>query len=137
MIEAWDTVTIPKNVQLILNPNLPPVMGTGAQGTFYDRVAQDKEILKVVLLLAGSVQTTREGCLEYSGSFGRFAWLWKEVIADEYAKFQSRYPTLDEFQAKLKSFVVLDEKLDAIETKRDISSLSLMTRKFVTSLKDL
>ena len=28
-----------------------------------------------------------------------------------------RYPTLDEFEAKLKSFVVLEEKLDAVETK--------------------
>ena len=41
--KAWDTVTIPKNVQLILNPNLPPVIGAGSQGTFYDRVDQDKE----------------------------------------------------------------------------------------------
>ena len=32
MIEAWDTVTIPKNVQLILDANLPPVQGTGSQG---------------------------------------------------------------------------------------------------------
>eukprot|EP00434_Breviolum_minutum_P020388 symbB.v1.2.017981.t1/scaffold1416.1/size119947/1 len=53
MIEAWDTVTIPKNVQLILDANLPPVQGTGSQGTFYDRIAQDREILKVVLLLTG------------------------------------------------------------------------------------
>lgn len=49
MIEAWDTVTIPKNVQLILNPNLPPVQGTGSQGTFYDRIAQDPQILKVAI----------------------------------------------------------------------------------------
>merc|ERR1712232_600826 len=34
MIEAWDINTIPKNVQLILNPNLPPVMGAGVQGTY-------------------------------------------------------------------------------------------------------
>ncbi len=34
MIEAWDTVTIPRNVQLILNPNLPPVLGVGSQGKF-------------------------------------------------------------------------------------------------------
>jgi len=137
MIEAWDTVTIPKNVQLILNPNLPPVMGTGSQGTFYDRVAQDKEILKVVLLLTGSIQSTRESCFEYITSFGRFEWLWKDVVEDEYAKFQSRYPTLDEFEAKLKSFVVLDEKLDGIEPNHDIASLSLRTKKFVTSLKEL
>jgi dynein heavy chain len=137
MIEAWDTVTIPKNVQLILNPNLPPVMGTGSQGTFYDRIAQDKEILKVILMLAGSIQSTRERCLEYSNSFGRFEWLWKDVIADEYAVFQSRYPTLDEFEAKLKGFVTLDEKLDAVEPNMDVASLSLRTRVFVKSLKDL
>merc|ERR1719163_2287226 len=65
MIEAWDTVTIPKNVQLILNPNLPPVMGSGSQGTFYDRVAQDKEILKMVLLLTGSIQSTQNDCANY------------------------------------------------------------------------
>merc|ERR1719163_1403699 len=69
MIEAWDTVTIPRNVQLILNPNLPPVRGTGSQGTFYDRVAQDKEILKVVLLLTGSVQTARNECDRYLEQF--------------------------------------------------------------------
>jgi dynein heavy chain len=34
MIEAWDTVTIPKNVQLILNPNLPPVMAPAARVRF-------------------------------------------------------------------------------------------------------
>ena len=51
-------------MQLLLNPNLPPVRGSGSQGTFYDRVAQDKEILRVVLLLTGSVQTARNGKLE-------------------------------------------------------------------------
>jgi dynein heavy chain len=137
MIEAWDTVTIPKNVQLILNPNLPPVLGTGSQGTFYDRVAQDKEILKVILLLTGSIQCTRDSCVEYLTTFNRFQWLWKEVIADEYKVFQERLPTLDEFESKLRSFVFLDEKLDAVETHHDIASLSLKTRKFIGSLKEL
>ena len=40
MIDAWDTVTIPKNVQLIINPNLPPVMGTGAQGSGGEKYAK-------------------------------------------------------------------------------------------------
>ena len=40
MIEAWDTVTIPKKVQLIMNPNLSPVTGIGSQGTFYDPVSK-------------------------------------------------------------------------------------------------
>jgi dynein heavy chain len=68
MIEAWDTVTIPKNVQLILNPNLPPVQGTGSQGTFYDRIAQDTEILKVVLLLTGSIQSAKKSVQSVLGT---------------------------------------------------------------------
>ena len=88
MIEAWDTVTIPKNVQLILNPNLPPVQGTGSQGTFYDRVAQDKEILKVILLLTGSIHSAREAVSEHCGSFKDFEWLWRDMIADRYKEFQ-------------------------------------------------
>lgn len=102
MIEAWDTVTIPKNVQLILNPNLPPVLGTGSQGTFYDRVAQDKEILKVILLLTGSIQSTREAVEEHCQSFANFQWLWRDIIADRYKTFQQTQPTLDEFEAQLK-----------------------------------
>ena len=39
--EKTPEVTIPKNVQLILDANLPPVQGTGSQGTFYDRIAQE------------------------------------------------------------------------------------------------
>jgi dynein heavy chain len=107
MIEAWDTVTIPRNVQLILNPNLPPVMGSNTQGTFYDRVAQDKEILKVVLLLTGSIQSARKRCSEYLTQYDEGKWLWASDIDAEYKKFKKDEPSLDEFEAKLRSFVIL------------------------------
>jgi dynein heavy chain len=137
MIEAWDTVTIPKNVQLILNPNLPPVLGTGSQGTFYDRVAQDKEILKVILLLTGSIQSTREAVEEHCQSFSNFQWLWRDIIADRYKTFQQTQPTLDEFEAQLKMFAAFDDKFEAIEPAYTVSALSLKSATLVKCLKEL
>ena len=137
MIEAWDTVTIPKNVQLLLNPNLPPVRGSGSQGTFYDRVAQDKEILKVVLLLTGSIQTARNGKDEYLRDFERWSWLWNCDIDEEYRKFLASEPTLDEFEARLRSFARLDDEFQLIDSRRQISALSLHTGSLARSLREL
>eukprot|EP00435_Cladocopium_sp_Y103_P056838 s450_g19.t1 len=137
MIEAWDTVTIPRNVQLLLNPNLPPVRGSGSQGTFYDRVAQDKEILKVVLLLTGSIQTARNGKDEYLRDFERWSWLWNCDIDEEYRKFLASEPSLDEFEARLRSFARLDDEFQLIDSRRQISALSLHTGSLAKSLRDL
>jgi len=123
MIKAWDTVTIPKNVQLILNPNLPPVQGSGSQGTFYDKIAMDREIMKVVLLLTGSIQSAKNMCAEYLKQFAPFEWCWKNDINKEYKAFKATNPTLDEFETKLKVFVEVEEQVDKLEPHRQISAL--------------
>eukprot|EP00971_Amphidinium_carterae_P151233 2998407-Amphidinium_carterae.1 len=117
MIEAWDTVTIPKNVQLILNPNLPPVQGSGSQGTFYDRIAQDREILKVLLMLTGSIQCARNECDAYLQTFSEFEWLWLDDIDKKYKEFMAEDPSLDEFEAKLKFFATIDTKVEKMEAQ--------------------
>ncbi|CAK0855452.1 unnamed protein product [Prorocentrum cordatum] len=137
MIEAWDTVTIPKNVQLILNPNLPPVQGTGSQGTFYDRIAKDREILKVVLLLTGSIQSAKSQCNLYLSQFSSYEWCWNDDINESYKKFKEPEPTLDEFESKLKYFVQIEEQVDKMEGQHQISALMLQTSSLSKSLKEL
>lgn len=137
VIEAWDTVTIPRGVQLILNPNLPPVRGTGAQGTFYDRIAQDKEILKVVLLLTGSIQTSRNECGRYLHQFDHLDWLWSGDIDEQYEQFTAESPSLDEFESKLRSFAKLEREVDELEGRRQICALMLETETLVQNLKVL
>jgi dynein heavy chain len=135
MIEAWDTVTIPKNVQLILNPNLPPVQGTGSQGTFYDRIAQDREILKVVLLLTGSIQSAKNQCDEYLSEFNTYEWLWMNDINKDYKDFKETEPSLDEFSVKLRQFTSIETTLDDMKKQHQISALSLHTDSLAKSLK--
>merc|ERR1712032_336909 len=105
MIEAWDINTIPKNVQLILNPNLPPVMGACVQGTYYDRLMTDRKILKIVLMLVGSVESLQSECSRYLEKFDTYRWLWSDVIDKCYQDFKDEDPTLDEFEHKLRGFV--------------------------------
>lgn len=137
MIEAWDTVTIPKNVQLILDANLPPVQGTGSQGTFYDRIAQDREILKVVLLLTGSIQSAKNMCNNYLTTFKEYEWTWKENIEKKYQEFKSTDPSLDETESKLKEFVAMESKVEQLTGQHQISALMLKTVGLAQDLKGL
>ena len=114
MVVAWDTVTIPRNIQIIMNPNLPPVKATDSRGSFYDRVAQDREILKTVLLLQGSIQSARDQCTDYFKQFLEFQWLWADDIEKEYTAFMTKEPSLDEFETKLMKFSKVEESLDRI-----------------------
>ena len=135
MIEAWDTVTIPRNVQLILNPNLPPVQGSAGGGTFYDRIAQDREILKVILLLTGSIQSAQNRCEEYLAQFMEYEWSWKDDVKEAYEAFQATDPSLDEYEVKLKDFERMEERVQAMEGQHAISALMLQTGNLAKGLQ--
>eukprot|EP00392_Amoebophrya_sp_AT5.2_P015403 g15605.t1 len=137
MIDAWDTVTIPEAVQLIINPNLPPIKGSAAQGTFYDRISQDKEILKVVLLLSGSIQSAKRECDNYIHTFEKFSTLWRKNIEDEYKLFQDSIPTLSDFESKVKGFIRMGEDAARYAGKAQISALVLKSHALSQSLVDL
>ena len=45
--------------------------------SLYEMIAQDKEIVKVILLLTGSIQGTKNKIFEFLSKFNKFEWLWK------------------------------------------------------------
>jgi len=59
---------------------------------FYDWIAKDKEIVKVILLLTGSIQGTKNNVKKFLESFGKFDWLWSRKIDDSLKKFNSKNP---------------------------------------------
>lgn len=69
--------------------------GQGGATTYYDMIARDKEIVKVVLLLTGSIEGTKESVLEYISSFDKYKFLWQKDLATEYAAFMSTSPSLE------------------------------------------
>ena len=66
-----------------------------APATFYDLIARDKEIVKVVLLLTGSIEGAKQGVLDYTLTFDKFAFLWRNDLAVEYAAFIATNPNLE------------------------------------------
>ena len=87
----------PKNVQN-WNQKDPPEV---PREPFYDWIAKDKEIVKVILLLTGSIQGTKNNVNKFLGSFEKFNWLWKHKIDKELSEFNKKEPQLEDFEEKL------------------------------------
>ncbi len=64
------------------------------KASFYEMIAQDKEIVKVILLLTGSIQGTKNKVNELLAGFKRFEWLWMNNIQESIQKFTKQNPTL-------------------------------------------
>ena len=63
--------------------------------TYYDMIAQDREVVKMVLLLTGSIEGMKENVLQYIGHFNQYSFLWQKDLATEYAAFMSTNPSLE------------------------------------------
>lgn len=66
-----------------------------AAPTYDCMIAQDKEIVKVVLLLAGSIEGTKHGIKEYVSTFEQYSFLWQRDLQTEYAAFMATHPSLE------------------------------------------
>ncbi|KAJ0399007.1 hypothetical protein P43SY_008327 [Pythium insidiosum] len=105
------------------------------KATFFDRITKDIEIVRVVLLLTGSVQGLRNNVTEYLNSFKQYEWLWMEQKDNAYEAFLKTNPELQDFERKLKSFVEIDEEISTLTPVYNIGALSLNTRNIKLQLK--
>ena len=120
-----------KNVQNWCQKNRPEE----ERDPFYTWIAKDKEIVKVILLLTGSIQGTRTAILRFLEDFGRFGWLWKDRIDDRLRKFNSTNPQLEEFEAELSNFSAYEADIDAVENSKQIGALNLQNSQVKDGLK--
>jgi dynein heavy chain len=102
---------------------------------FYDWIAKDKEIVKVILLLTGSIQGTKNNVIKFLESFEKFDWLWKRKIDEMLKKFNASNPQLEDFEEKLKEFSSFEDEVDKILTTHQIGALQLKTVNVKTGLK--
>ncbi|KFH02717.1 putative dynein gamma chain, flagellar outer arm [Toxoplasma gondii VAND] len=112
--------------------------GDAGQGeSFHSRIAQDREILKILLLLTGSIQSTRDEVTDFLGKFDDFAWLWTDSARDTYAAFAAQKPSLDEFEKKIRFFVDVETKLQNMQTTTAIGVLQLNSSGLISQLTEL
>jgi dynein heavy chain len=102
---------------------------------FYDWIAKDKEIVKVILLLTGSIQGTKNNVNKFLESFEKFNWLWKKKIDKELADFNKKEPQLEDFESKLSAFAESEDEVNTIMIHHQIGALSLKTNNVKTGLQ--
>jgi len=102
---------------------------------FYDWIAKDKEIVKVILLLTGSIQGTKNSVNRFLIGFNRFDWLWKKIQIEELKKFNATDPQLEDFEEKLNEFSDFQNEVAAVPGIEQIGALSLQTGNVKASLK--
>jgi len=101
--------------------------GTEEKESFYKIIAQDKEIVKVILLLTGSIQGTKNKVTEFLQYFSLYQWLWNDSIQDSLKDFSKKNPLLQDYEEKLKKFSHLEEEIDSIDRTREIGAMALKT----------
>ena len=104
--------------------------------SFYSIIAQDKEIVKVILLLTGSFKGTTDKVDTFKQQFEEFEWLWTDDIQKNLEKFTKDNPQLHNYEAKLKEFALCDKKIDSIPSHEDIGAMSFKTDPLITGLKE-
>ncbi|CAM9125412.1 unnamed protein product [Ectocarpus sp. 4 AP-2014] len=85
--------------------------GQKAVRTFFERITKDIEIVRVALLLTGCIQGIRNTVNDYLLSFGGYDWLWKDDKDEAYDDFMSKNPSLDHYEAKLKTFSATEDEI--------------------------
>jgi dynein heavy chain, axonemal len=102
---------------------------------FYDWIAKDKEIVKVILLLTGSIQGTKNNVKKFLESFERYNWLWRQKIDESLKRFNSKNPQLEDFEGKLKEFVSFEDEINLILNYHQIGALNLKSESVKNGLK--
>ena len=84
------------------------------KASLYEMIAQDKEIVKVILLLTGSIQGTRQRVNDFKIHFDKFNHLWSSDINDTIKKFEKKNPSIQEYEDILKKYSIVDEDIEKI-----------------------
>eukprot|EP00887_Chlorella_sp_A99_P001633 scaffold8.g1633.t1 len=101
----------------------------------YDLIVADPDIVKVVLLLAGSIDGMKQQAAEYMKSFQAFEFLWKTSVQAEYEAFMQRSPSLEEYEGQLKRLMAVETDIGLITPVHNIGALSLETQPLKHSLR--
>ena len=111
----------------------------GVEGTsgknFFHWIASDKEIVKSVLLLTGSIEGTKAQVMEYIATFKEFDFLYMTDLQSEYTKFMATNPSLEAFDNELKKYMAIEEHIQSIAPVHNIGAMSLETKPMKNSLK--
>ena len=108
-----------------------------ARETFFSRITRDLEVVRVVLLLTGSIQGARKGVNACLASFESFRWLWGTDADGVYRDWAKGGPSIDDFEQKLHYFASVEEDIAGAPQVHNVGALTLSTGAIKGQLKAL
>jgi len=102
--------------------------------TFFARITKDIEIVRVVLLVTGSVEGTKARVKQFVQGFSKYDWLWKDDMNAAYKAFVERSPTLEDYATTLARFEQMAEEIETIPAEHNVGALQLRTQNLRTGL---
>ena len=93
--------------------------------------------MKVILLLTGSIQGTKNKINEFIFKFNKFEWLWKKSIGKSIKDFSkgSDKPQLSAYESEFKKFSLTEQEIEKIEPTFIIGAMQLKTQSLIVGLK--
>ena len=89
---------------------------------------KDREIVKMVLLLTGSIQGTKKMVNDLMDKCISFKWLWKDSIEQKLRKFKAKKPIQDEYEEELRKYEQVEDEIEKIEDVGQIGAMVLKTK---------
>eukprot|EP00796_Vickermania_ingenoplastis_P003819 gene3823-2705_t len=96
--------------------------------SFYEEIAKNKDVVKVVLLLTGGIHGLRKQVMEYLSNFRKYEELWKVEKDDAYEEFLKTSPSLDDYEEKIEAYVALEDEIKELAPVYNIGSLSIQNK---------
>lgn len=102
--------------------------------SFFEQLAGEKEVVKYVLLLTGSLLGAKIEVSNYLESFQQYQHLWGKNMQTEYAEFIDKEPTLEDFDDRLAYYVEIEGQINSAPDEFNIGVLSLRNTEIHKSL---
>ena len=152
-LQGTDVICSPslEDVQFSINKSSTAVLGCskqlydwGQEGipmeerrTFFSRITDNLDIVRVVLLLTGSMQGTKKATADFISTFDRFRFLWTEDAEAACKEFVKKDPNIDDCDKELLRYAEIEETINAVEPLHIIGALSYNTAPIKATLRAL
>lgn len=103
-------------------------------GSFYDRITKDIELLRQTLLLIGCLQGVKKSVSDYLKTYENYEWLWKSDKDIQYQKFTAKSPILEDYESQLRYFGQIQKDIETAGSIHIIGALSLNAKHLKTQL---
>jgi dynein heavy chain len=112
------------------------------RASFYNRLASDKSIVVMMLMMTGSVEQTKTQMAACTAPFTKLSWLWMEDPEKKYKEFAEAIqtetgdvPTLEDFTRKLGEFKAVENEIAGVTTVQTLGCLFIKPETLKEQLK--